>query len=160
MQLKLLEVNEEKIKEAKKIVTEEKERKQGIYKCNLCEKKGKIGEDVFWINGGCLYLHNFYAHPDCYIKDLKNKFKFVERGFKDWNGNIEIFSQTTGWERIKIEDVESLTDDIMGNPIFPYVVILKDNTFGITEECKNYLENKGIKYKRLTIKHLPSRERR
>jgi len=28
---------------------------------------------------------------------------------------------------------------------------LKDNTFGITEECKKYLESKGIKYEKLKI---------
>jgi len=147
IQLKLFEMDKENIEKVKEIVKERKEQEQGIYKCDLCGKKGRYGKEIFWICNGALFPNNFYAHTRCYIEKLKEKYNFIEKGYREWNGEIEIFSATTGWEKIKMGDVKYLSDNILGNPVFPYIVVLKENTFGITEECKSYFEGKGIEFK-------------
>ena len=159
MQLSLFDGGE-KILKAKEIEKKRKEISQGIYKCSICGEKGKYGEEIFWFNGGALFPSHFYAHVECYTKRLQEGFNFIDRGYKEVDGVIKIFSQTTGWEDIKIEDVRGVSDNILGNPVFPYIVRTSENTFGITKECKEYLEGKGIEYEKLEIEEITYLEER
>ena len=135
--------------------TVEKFQKEIKYeKCSICGKEElKVDKKLNRFNGGSIIAGNPTAHIECYLKKIK-ELGFMENGFKKDGVGYTFFSQTTGIEKLNLNEVGKIeiNKNIFDNPIFPFIVITYDlelkhkNTLGITEKFKQEL----LKYKEVS----------
>ena len=115
--------------------------------CPMCRQD----KELVWVNPGNLGP-NTEICGDC-IPRLFEGYGYKEPGFRIIDGNtVEIFSQTTGWERIKTYWVKEVFGSAFANALFPVSAYLEHeeiketsdskldhNCFGITWACAKFL---------------------
>ena len=124
---------------------EQQVREAKFDKCYFCGKEEPKGV-LTWFSGGNLFECNPLAHLECYINALKEKYGFNDTGYRKIDENmIEIFSQTTGWERLSLNTEFTVRKSIvLSNQLFSHIVIIYNKgkhlgTYGITKQTADFL---------------------
>ena len=88
--------------------------------CPMC----KQDKELVWVNPGGLGA-NIEICRDC-VPKLFEGYGYKEPGYRIIDENtVEIFSETTGWERIKTYWVKKFFENIFANDLFPLCVYLE-----------------------------------
>ena len=119
--------------------------------CPMCKQE----KELQWVNHGGLGA-NVEICRDC-VPKLFEGYGYKEPGYRTiGESTVEIFSETTGWERIKTYWVRQFSKNIFANDLFPLCVYLEHlemreqnkhggsfsldhNTYGITWACARLL---------------------
>jgi len=107
--------------------------------CPMC----KQDKELQWVNPGGLGP-NTEICKDC-IPKLYSGYGYKEPGYRIIDENtVEVFSETTGWEKIKTCWVKEIIVNILGDNLFPLAVILEHEEIKAVSSCKLDHETFGI----------------
>jgi len=107
--------------------------------CPMC----KQDKQLQWINPGSLGP-NTEICKDC-VPRLFAKYGYMEPGYKIIDEEtVQIFSQTTGWETVKVSWVKKIIGNRLGNDLFPMSVMLEHEQIREVSECNLDHETFGI----------------
>lgn len=107
--------------------------------CPMC----KQDKELQWVNPGALGA-NTEICKDC-IPKLFGGYGYKEPGYRIMDeSTVEIFSETTGWEKIKTYWVKEIRGNIFPNDLFPLAVILEHEEIKAVSSCKLDHETFGI----------------
>jgi len=103
----------------------------------------KQDKELQWVNPGGLGP-NTEICKDC-IPTLFDGYGYKEPGYRIIDENtVEVFSETTGWEKIKTCWVKEIIVNILGDNLFPLAVILEHEEIKAVSSCKLDHETFGI----------------